>query len=233
MLLSLFWSGGANCPEDDHPAPSKHPQLRLRLISVTLLSATVSLSTPHIHCHAGWRECWHVVICAYVPIIFVIVQLKIFLTGSCLPCTVLFLLYFPFFVSAHLEDVEKRKYRSFSLSRVKERGLFQAVAWTNSSCQRCFNCYRTKDLRRAGPERHRHIVLNLQRGSVKLCIMQNKAWPNGNGSYLAVILQEQPFINWICFLYRFSIVCHKPIPAYTCIHTFTCVQIKDSRTKFL
>lgn len=53
MFLSLFWSGGANCPEDDHPAPSKQPLLLLRLISVTLLSATVSLSTPYIHCHAG------------------------------------------------------------------------------------------------------------------------------------------------------------------------------------
>lgn len=46
LLLSLLWRGGANCPEDDDPAPSKHPQLRLCLILVTLLSLYPS---PHIH----------------------------------------------------------------------------------------------------------------------------------------------------------------------------------------
>ncbi len=216
MLLSLLWRGGANCPEDDDPAPSKHPPLRLRLISVTLLSATVSLSTPLIHIHAGWRECWHVVIWAYVPIISVIVQLKIFLTGSGLPCTNLFLLYLTFFVTTHLEAVEKRKYRSFSLSRVKERGLFEAVAWTYSSCQRRFNCYRTKDLWSAR----------------ETCALY---WIYREDPSKIMHYAEQSMAEWQWFIFgchfprtalyylnlfksQFSIVCHKPIPAYSCFY---------------
>lgn len=67
ILTCVLDSDQVNHPKEDHPAQWKQPQSHL---SHSLLVSPPTDSTC-------WKKCWHAVICAYVPIIFVIVQLKI------------------------------------------------------------------------------------------------------------------------------------------------------------
>jgi len=161
--------------------------LSLCYISSQSRSATVSLSTPS-HCPAGWRECCHVIICAKVPIIFLIVQLKISLTSSRLPCTELFLFAFPFcFCSAWgcskrgniiLDPVFVSKSRVYFKPGLEEKATVKdaLIATGQKTC--------------SAPGQRDKCALYLWVGSVKLWVILNKAWQNGNGSYLASPLYD-------------------------------------------